>query len=219
MLQRWPDIINEAITSVLDQIHTAVPGRIESYDATTKKVSVTPLIRKWLADDTKMAFPVIDSVPVVFPSSEDFILSYPLKQGDGCLILFSERSLEYWLSSSGEFVDPGDPRKFSISDAICIPGLFSFGKPGKVGTGNEFELLYKGASIKIDVNGNIKFNGDSKTFVTHAELNTALQSFITALNLHVHSGVTTGPGASGTPGTPMSLDITSAKTTTIKTGG
>jgi hypothetical protein len=67
--------------------------------------------------------------------------------------------------------------------------------------------------IELDTSGNIKLNGDSKAFVTHAELNTALQTFITALNLHVH-------GSSGTPPTsPMALDISTAATTTIKTGG
>jgi hypothetical protein len=69
------------------------------------------------------------------------------------------------------------------------------------------------AQIKLDASGNISLNGDSKKLVTHAELNTALQNFITALNLHVH-------GSAGTPPvTPMSLNIGSSQTTTIKTGG
>jgi len=69
------------------------------------------------------------------------------------------------------------------------------------------------SKIYLDAVGNIELNGNSKNFVTHAELNTALQSFITSLNLHVH-------GSAGTPPvTPMSLNISAAKTTTIKTGG
>jgi len=64
----------------------------------------------------------------------------------------------------------------------------------------------------------IELNGNTKAFVTHAELNTALQTFITALNLHVHTGA--GPGNPTTPPvTPMSVDISAAATTTIKTGG
>jgi len=72
------------------------------------------------------------------------------------------------------------------------------------------------AIFKAD--GTIELNGSSKTFVTHAELNTALQGFITALNLHTHTSA-----APGSPTTPpvasMSLNISSAATTTIKTGG
>jgi hypothetical protein len=71
----------------------------------------------------------------------------------------------------------------------------------------------------VEINGpNIKLNGESKYFVTHTELNTALQTFITALNLHTHS-VPEAPGSTLTPTDPMSLDISSSQTQTIKTGG
>lgn len=69
------------------------------------------------------------------------------------------------------------------------------------------------AKIYLDTNGNISLNGNSKRFVTYAELASALSSFISALNLHVH-------GSAGTPPvTPMTLDISAAQTTTVKTGG
>lgn len=77
------------------------------------------------------------------------------------------------------------------------------------------------ALVKLTDDGKIYLNGDSKAFVTHAELNTALQTFITALNLHVHTGSALGLGIpfNTTPPTPMSLDISAAATTTVKTGG
>lgn len=69
------------------------------------------------------------------------------------------------------------------------------------------------AQIKLDALGNIEVNGNTKRFVTYGELASALSSFISALNLHVH-------GAAGTPPvTPMTLDISAAQTTTVKTGG
>lgn len=212
------DILTNAIQAEINEIHTAIPGKIESYDPATKKANVKPLIKKWFADGSFMPLPVIVDVPVIFPGSSDFVLSFPLKAGDGVLIIFSERSMEYWLSNAMTDSEPGDPRKYDLNDAVCIPGLFSFGQPGKVGNGTDVEILYKNASIKIDDSGNVKINGEARNFVTHAELNTALQSFMTGLNLHIHSGVTTGPGVSGPPGTPMSLDITAAKTNTVKTG-
>lgn len=75
------------------------------------------------------------------------------------------------------------------------------------------------AEIFLKNNKSIELNGNSKRFVTHAELDTALQTHITALNVHTHSGVTTGPGTSGPPVNPLSLDISAAETQTIKTGG
>ena len=75
------------------------------------------------------------------------------------------------------------------------------------------------SKIKLDSNGNIELNGDSKRFVTYSELNSALQDLVTYINGHAHTGVTTGGGTSGTPATPTSLDISAAETETIKTGG
>ena len=45
------------------------------------------------------------------------------------------------------------------------------------------------AQIKLDNDGNIDLNGSGKSFVTHAELDAALQSFITAHNLRNYRGV------------------------------
>ena len=73
------------------------------------------------------------------------------------------------------------------------------------------------STIILDVDGNISLNGDTKKFVTHAELDTALQLFITSLNAHVHPDPSSG--STGTPVPPMTLDISASETTTIKTGG
>ena len=85
----------------------------------------------------------------------------------------------------------------------------------KDGHGNTITL--ESGLVKIDSSGDIELNGNSKSFVTHAELNTAIQTFINALNLHTHPTAATGPASP--PTAPMSLNITSAETLTIKTGG
>lgn len=77
---------------------------------------------------------------------------------------------------------------------------------------------------KVKVNGNaIELNGNTKQFVTWTELNSALQSLILALNSHTHLvasvGAPTGPASASTPPITFSIDISSAQTTTIKTGG
>ena len=80
------------------------------------------------------------------------------------------------------------------------------------------ELSISGPA-KITVQGDvIELNGKDKTFVTHAELNSALQTFITTLMAHVHTSASPGSPTS-VPTSPITLDISSAATTTIKTGG
>lgn len=74
--------------------------------------------------------------------------------------------------------------------------------------------------------GKIELNGNSKQFVTWAELNQALQQLWTAIKGHTHPVSTTGTAAAqtGTAATSIdlstvTLDISAAKTKTIVTGG
>lgn len=69
------------------------------------------------------------------------------------------------------------------------------------------------ATIEVK-DGTIAINGNTKHFVTWEDLNMALNTFLGLLNAHTHSA-----GGSGTPTTPMTLNIAAAKTKTIVTGG
>lgn len=73
-------------------------------------------------------------------------------------------------------------------------------------------------SLEIKAEKKIALNGNSKQFVTWAELNAALQTLVTTLSSHTHN--CTAPGTpSGPPVPTFTLDISQAKTTTIVTGG
>jgi len=151
MRQKLFDLLQLSFNSFMSNIHTAIPGKIESYNAIKKQAEVKPLIKKQF-EESNLEYPVISNVPVMLPGNEESVISIPLQKGDGCLILFSEVSLERYLSSSGEIVEVGDVRKFSLSDAICIPGLGPFNKPGKIGNGTDFEVIYKNGNLKITSN-------------------------------------------------------------------
>ncbi len=70
------------------------------------------------------------------------------------------------------------------------------------------------ARIDLDASGNIKLNGATKRLVTYAELNTALGTFLTALNAKFATKADGGGAAGG-----LSLDISAAETQTVRTGG
>jgi len=70
------------------------------------------------------------------------------------------------------------------------------------------------AQIDLDGEGHIDLNGDGKKLVTYAELNTALQSLVTAIN----TAFATKKDEAGSSGT-LTLDISAAETQTVRTGG
>jgi hypothetical protein len=71
----------------------------------------------------------------------------------------------------------------------------------------------KAPLVKIDGSTSVQINGSTKNFVTHAELDTALQTYVSAVNLLFASKLDGG----GTPGT-ATLNITAAKTLKVLTG-
>lgn len=63
--------------------------------------------------------------------------------------------------------------------------------------------------------GTLELNGDGKRLVTWDELNTALATLAATLTAHVHPSLgSPSPGLVG-----LAVDISAAKTTTLKTGG
>ena len=107
---------------LMSGVHTALPGQILEYDG-SRAVTVQPMVSKKLTDGTYLKLPKIVDVPLIFPGSTQGVFRFPIKKGDGVLLVFSERSIEEWMNS-GKVGEPEDIRRFSLSDAIAIPGLF-----------------------------------------------------------------------------------------------
>lgn len=116
------EIVTDVIKSNIAKIYTSIPGRFESFDG--ELASVKPLIKKKYIDDEIEALPVIVGVPVLFPSTNEFQMTFPINKGDGCLIIFSMRDISNWIANGGDS-EPVDLRKYDITDAMAIPGLFS----------------------------------------------------------------------------------------------
>lgn len=110
-------------------------------------------------------------------------------------------------------IDPGQVKIYSTNaDGDTLEASITLDTDGTVTITNT-----DGGEVKV-AGSDVELNGNSKAFVTHSELDTALQTFVTALNTHVHP--TTSPGAPTLTPTPtMSIDISGAATSTVKTGG
>lgn len=152
-----PDLVEAIVEHSLWDLHTCLPAKIITIDYVQQKATVQPLIkernRDAKANDKGLQdMPVIQGVPVVFPSANTGILTFPIKEGDIVLVVFAERSVDNFVFSDGtKPVDPDDFRKHNYTDAFCIAGLYPFKKalgidPSdtvlrmNVGTGNECKI-------------------------------------------------------------------------------
>lgn len=165
------DFVQNAIEGRLVDVHTAMPGEIYSYNAATQTAQVQPCIKRVYIQDSKaVPLPIVSNVPVVFPSADagTAILTFPVKKGDPCLLIFSERALEQWYQKGG-VVDPQDTRKFALSDAYCLMGGLPKPKKSSRATTNSVRLEYKDAKIELFPDGRITMgDGSAKLEITSA---------------------------------------------------
>ena len=180
----FSDLIEDIVNNYLSELHTSLPARIVTYDHATQNASVLPLIKRRYFDagnntDGLVDMPIIEGVPVIFPSANTGILTFPIKQGDIVLLVFCERSIDNWVFSDGsEPVDPQDLRKHNYSDAFCIPGLYPFSKAlgshetdtvlrFNVGTANENKISLKpNGDVQIDTPAKLIVNATSNVEIT-----------------------------------------------------
>ena len=123
-LQQWFDFA--ALEWTKNNLNTAMPGIVESYDAETKRATVRPAIKLLLNDEqgTTIAKPAIQNVPVFQPSGGKMALTIPIQEGDGVLLLFSQRGLEQFKETFEE-ADPSPNAFFDPRDCIAMPGFGS----------------------------------------------------------------------------------------------
>jgi len=150
-------IVN-TFNAMVAQMNTSLPGQIVTYDFKKRKASIKPLIKKrYLSGDVE-PLPIIYDVPVVFPGTDRIGFHFPLKKGDRVLIVFSQRSLDKWLDS-GKDVDPQDRRKFDLSDAVAIPGMYPFSSNNYADNNDDVFIKIDNKKLKIGDNILEDFDG------------------------------------------------------------
>ncbi|MCQ9124369.1 Gp138 family membrane-puncturing spike protein [Rodentibacter caecimuris] len=181
------------ISTALSEINVSLPGRIISYDPNSVRVVVQPTIPKRLANGEVLNAPQIVNVPVMFPmtdiNGEVAQITLPVKSGDGCLLIFSQRSLENWLSGSNDA--PDDPRMFDLSDAFCVMGGNSRSPSAD---GENLCIKYGSGEIKIAPSGNIMIKSPDVSVKTDNFTVTAPTSTFNG-NMIVNGGISTAGGS------------------------
>lgn len=128
----FPSAIDRVLRRRLVDVHTAMPGQVESFDAAKQTANVKLLLKARRETESgsvvEEALPLAVNVPVVFQGGKGFRTVFPLEPGDGVLVVFAEASIDRWQSLGG-LQETGDDRRFHLADAICIPGLHASSAP------------------------------------------------------------------------------------------
>lgn len=189
------DIINGWAKTQIDGVYTALPGKVVSFNPATNRASVKPCGSYKATDGRQFPYPVIYNAPVYFPCGEDGMsgITFPVKAGDGCLIIFSMEQMDDYLA--GENADSQDPRKHDMNDAIVLPGLYSNAVPANRAHPDDVCIFKKSALLQLNER---EFNGQvGGTNFRFADGDLVVNGI--SLVHHVHSGVESGPSNTGQP--------------------
>lgn len=152
--------------AALKNLHTSIPGIIISFDPDNQSASVQPAIRRIFTEAGAVNLPPCVDVPVQFPSGGNFVLTFPVTTGDECILLFSERAIDFWWVNGGVQL-PAEYRLHDLSDAMAIVGLRS--NPRKLAdfqtTGAELRTISRSTFIRLEegsihIKGNIIHEGN-----------------------------------------------------------
>lgn len=197
-LQRWMQTQQEGM-------HTAIPAKILSYSGhETRLASVQPLVRMQVDSGDIVDLPPIDNVPVVFPCTARSAVLFDLEENDNVLLLFAETGIGAYIDSDGKtIVDPDDHSRFSLTDAIAIPGLnpSNFELPSKISSGLVLanrSVVFHLQDDKVTITAStFEIEGD---LLVHGEVTAKSTTAPVKLSTHIHP-TPVGPTSSPTPGT------------------
>jgi hypothetical protein len=186
-----------AMRAVLDgfqsSIWTALPGIIQSFDATKMTCEVQPAVqgRVLSKDDSQplpgavfdsdqwwwVNLPLLQDVPVVFQGGGGYTSTFPIAAGDECLVVFSSLCIDTWWQSGGFKNTRPDLRMHDLSDGFAIVGLRSIPRvlaPNVDLTGPQLRkddgsvsIGISGSDVKITTTGGkVQINASSEVDVT-----------------------------------------------------
>jgi hypothetical protein len=171
----------EALDSRFADVHTCMPGRVESYDDAKQTASVQPMLKRVDTDtDGGQAvadYPVLASVPIVWPRFGGFFIQGTLAAGDFVLLAFCEGAIDAW-RARGTLTHPGDLRRHSITGAVAIPGLYPSGRALPAAAGDLIIGKEDGTEIRIKANGEVHLAGGAD----YVALSAKVDDFITKLD-------------------------------------
>jgi hypothetical protein len=129
--ERIPDeeeVLRLAFRAMQSRLWTALPGIVQKFDAAANTVDVQPSINGIASNPdgstSSLQMPALLDCPVVWQGGGDCTLTFPIKPGDECLVVFASRCIDAWWSQGG-VQDPPEIRLHNLSDGFALVGLKS----------------------------------------------------------------------------------------------
>lgn len=213
--------------SIFSMMRVSIPGIIQSFDPEAVTCVVQPAIKGAVPNDSGVPvssdMTLLMDVPVIFPRGGGCTLTFPVKPGDECLIVFGDRCTDFWWQSGG-VQEPADDRQHDLSDAFAIvgpqsqakkiSGISMSGAQLRTDDGAAFVEVAAGHAITVQTPGKLTASAQAGAEITAPEI-------VLNGNVTINGNLSQGMGSSGGTATmlgPMNVtnDVTAGGKSLMK---
>lgn len=162
------DALDEWLRHELHNLHTAQPCEVISFDKDRATVDIKLGV---LRDITGVSVNVssIYDVPVSYPCTSKFKMTFPIKVGDTGLAIFCESSIDRWLTrpagSNKGYQNPLDTRMHDYTDAVFIPGIKRYAEVEEIS--DDVVLEFGETTFTLRENGTFSMTGQGGVDFVH----------------------------------------------------
>lgn len=194
-------------------LNTVIPAIVDEFDVAAQRVSATPAIQaRYITPEGEVQYinyPKITNIPLAIIKCPGLKLTCPVKQGQNCTLLFSQRSIDNFLIDGrihppfeGDFPQFSSLRCMDMTDALCFPGIITNPEAISDYNNNAIEIRNDDGTTKISVAENVLQFIQGGANITMSGGNIDMTASKITLNgkewdTHTHSGVTPGDGNTG----------------------
>lgn len=112
-----------AMENAMANARVAMPGEVIDFDSERQTATVQPLVNERINGNWH-SLPRLLDVPCFFPRAGGHCLTFPVKPGDECLIIFNDMCIDSWWQSGGQ-QNQIEIRRHDLSDAMALLGITS----------------------------------------------------------------------------------------------
>lgn len=157
-LQKYGDpmaALGTAMRASRADLWTALPGIVVSFDSEALTCQVQPTIKAQVQQPDGSVvtepLPLLVDCPVQFPAGGNCTLTFPVKQGDECLVVFASRCIDAWWQSGG-VQEQAELRMHDLSDGFVLLGFRSRPRALSGVSGSSTQLRSDDGTTYIDLN-------------------------------------------------------------------
>lgn len=193
-------VMTDVLQNFLRGVDDMIPAKVVSYDDTTNRATIKPLVMLGTTDGQKISRAQLSNIPVFRFGGGGFFIRFPVKAGDFGWLKATDRDMSLIMQRGGLEDWPNTLRQHSFSDGMFFPDTL---KSWVIDGANADALVIQSLDGSVCVSlhsGKVKIEAaDIEVVGNMSVTGTMTNNGVNIGSSHVHSGVDSGPSNTGGP--------------------